>query len=202
MYVGLATLGWLASPSAIEHQEPRNPSRTIPLNFAAEMLRQSKALRGVPHLGVSIVGSAVYYFVGSLVVLIVNEYGLTTLGLDKEETSLLLLPVALGIAVGAVIASRFSGDRIEPGLTPLGLFGMAGALFAIQAARRSTQWVAVCLSVLGVSSGIFSLPIRTLCQVLPAEEDPRLGPRLQPGHGLHRDPAGGAALALMQAGDV
>ena len=34
--------------------------------------------------GVSIVGSAVYYFVGALVVLIVNEYGLTTLGLAKE----------------------------------------------------------------------------------------------------------------------
>lgn len=201
VYVGLATLGWLAS-LPIEHQEPRNPSRAIPLNFAAEMLRQSRNVRGVPHLGVSIVGSAVYYFVGALVVLIVNEYGLTTLGLDKEETSLLLLPVALGIAVGAVIASRFSGDRIEPGLTPLGLFGMAGSLFAIQAAPHSAQWVAVCLSVLGVSSGIFSLPIRTLCQVLPP--DATRGSVLGFSQGM--DFIGillaGPALALMQAGGL
>lgn len=198
VYVALATVGWLAS-LPIERQAPKDPSRRVPLFFGAEMLRQSKSVRGVPHLGVSIIGSAVFYFVGALMVLIVNEYGLLTLGLDKEQTSFLLLPVALGIAVGAVIASRLSGDRIEPGLTPLGLFGMAGSLFAIQFAPLNTQWVAICLSVLGVSSGVFSLPIRTLCQVLPP--DATRGSVLGFSQGM--DFIGillaGPALALMQA---
>lgn len=198
VYVALATAGWLAS-LPIRRQEPRDPSRRIPVNFPAEMLRQSRVVAGIKHLGASVAGSAFFYFVGALMLLIVNEYGLLTLGLDKQQTSMLLLPVVLGIAVGAVLASRLSGDRIEGGLAPLGLIGMAVSLFATRFAPQDPTWIGVCMGGLGVASGVFSLPIRTLVQVLPP--DASRGSVLGFSQGM--DFVGillaGPALGLMQA---
>ncbi len=167
-YVVLALVGFLFS-IPIEHQPPKNPQRSIPWFTPGEMWRQWQSVKGHTALIVSIFGSAFFYFVGALLLLVVNEYGLLVLGLDKAQASLLLAPTIVGIAVGAVIANKLSGDRIEGGLVPLGLFGMAGALLAIQLAPHSVAWVATCLGVLGTASGVFSLPIRTLVQILPED---------------------------------
>ena len=169
-YVVIAAVGLLAS-LPIRRQEARLPGREIPWNLPAEFARHCRALRGHPTLAVSICGSAFYYFVGALLLLVVNEYGLLELGLSSSETAGLMGPVIVGIAAGAVVGGKVSGDRVEGGLVPLGLFGMAGALLATQVAPHSVLWVQVCLGALGFSSGIFSLPIRTLVQVLPPEED-------------------------------
>lgn len=169
VYVGLATLGMLAS-LPIKHQPARHPGRRLHWFFPAAMWQNWKIVRQDRHLAVSVFGSAFYYFVASLLLLIVNEYAIKTLLLDKAETSFLLLPVVLGIAAGALLGGKLSGDRVEGGLAPLGLLGMAAATFATQIAPMSPTWIAICLGVLGLSSGIFTLPIRTLVQVLPKDE--------------------------------
>ncbi|MEM9380603.1 MAG: MFS transporter [Planctomycetota bacterium] len=168
-YVGIASIGFLLS-LPIEHQPARHPDRPIPWFVPAEMLRQWKSIKGHPTLTVSIFGSAFFYFIGALLLLVVNEYGLLVLGLSESQTSMLFGPVIVGIAAGALLAGKLSGDRIEGGLTPLGLLGMAASLLALQVAPYSVTWVAICLGVLGTSSGIFVLPIRTLIQVLPKDE--------------------------------
>lgn len=169
VYVGLAILGFLTC-LPIRREAARSPERRIPLFFAAEMRRQWKHVRPIPHLGAAVFGSAFYYFVGALLLLIVNEYGRLTLGLSNAETSALLGPVIVGIAVGAIVAGKLSGDRVEGGLVPLGLFGMAAGLFGTQLNSDSVPWINACLGLVGLSSGIFTLPIRTLCQVLPPEK--------------------------------
>ncbi len=169
VYVGLAIVGMLAS-LPIQHQPPQHPSRKLPWFFPAAMLQQWRVVKKDRYLAVSVIGSAFYYFVASLLLLIVNEYAIKTLMLDKAQASFLLLPVVLGIAAGALLGGKLSGDRVEGGLVPLGLLGMAGATFATQIAPQSTPWIAVCLGVMGLASGIFTLPIRTLVQVLPKSE--------------------------------
>jgi acyl-[acyl-carrier-protein]-phospholipid O-acyltransferase/long-chain-fatty-acid--[acyl-carrier-protein] ligase len=169
VYVGLATLGLLAS-LPIEHQPAKHPERKLNWFFPSAMREQWKVVRQDRNLVVSILGSSFYYFVASLLLLVVNEYGIKTLGLDKDGTSFLLLPVVLGIAGGALLGGKLSGDRVEGGLAPLGLLGMAVATFATQVAPTSVTWIAICLGLLGLSSGIFTLPIRTLVQVLPKNE--------------------------------
>ncbi|MEM6672170.1 MAG: MFS transporter [Planctomycetota bacterium] len=170
-YVAFATVGFLFS-LPIERQEARHPERPIPWFVPGEMARQWRALRGHPTLSVSVFGSAFYWFMGALLILVINEYGLLVLQLDQKQTSLLVAPVIIGIAAGAVVAGKLSGDRIEGGLAPLGLLGMAGSLLAVQVAPLNTIWVGTCFGALGLASGIFSLPIRTLVQVLP-EDDSR-----------------------------
>ncbi len=168
-YMLLAATGFLAS-LPIEHQPAQQPDRRISAFVPGELVKQWREVRATKHLRASIFGSAFFYFIGALLLLVVNEYGSLTLGLDQQQTSLMLVPVIVGIAIGAILAAKASGDRVEGGLAPLGLIGMALALLATQLAPHSTGWVATSLGFLGVASGVFSLPIRTLCQVLPRDE--------------------------------
>jgi acyl-[acyl-carrier-protein]-phospholipid O-acyltransferase/long-chain-fatty-acid--[acyl-carrier-protein] ligase len=168
-YIGFAVLGWLAS-LPIQHLPPRQPERRIRVNAFAEAREQWRAVRGQGLLVVAVFGSAYYYLVGALLFLVVNEYGMLGLGLNKQDTSMLMMPVVLGIAAGAVIAGRVSGDRIEGGLVPIGVVGMAGALLALGLGPASHGFAQVMLGLLGLASGMGSLPVRTLVQVLPKDE--------------------------------
>ena len=170
VYVGIAGLSFMTA-LPIEHQPAKQPARKLIWFFPSAMVQQWKVVRQDRNLTAAIFGSSFYYFVASLLLLVVNEYGLKTLMLDKQETSFLLLPVVIGIAAGAIIGGKLSGDRVEAGLAPLGLLGMAAASFATRIAPLNVPWIAVCLGVLGLSSGIFTLPIRTLCQTLPKSEN-------------------------------
>jgi len=168
-YVLFAVLGWLAS-LPIKHLPPRQPERRIRFNVFAEAREQWRAVRGGGLLVVAVFGSAYYYLIGALLLLVVNEYGLVALELDKQETSFLMIPVVLGIAFGAVGAGRISGDRIEGGLVPLGVIGMAVPLFVLGLGPESQRLAQGMLFLLGVASGAGSLPVRTLVQVLPKDE--------------------------------
>ena len=106
-YVGFAAVGFLLS-LPIEHQEARHPDRSIPWFVPGEMARQWKALRGHPTLSVSVFGSAFYWFIGALLVLVINEYGLLVLKLNQEQTSMLVAPVIVGIGAGAYVAGKLS----------------------------------------------------------------------------------------------
>ncbi|MEL6430856.1 MAG: MFS transporter, partial [Planctomycetota bacterium] len=169
VYVALASVGWLVS-LPIEHQPAHAPDRPLRVNPFGAIPSQWRETVRVPRLLVCVLGSAFYYFVGALMLLLVNEYGIHVLELTKEQTSLLLAPVIVGIAAGAFLAGKLSGPRIEGGLVPLGLLGMVASLLAIHVAPLSTGWVGSCLGALGLFSGIFCLPIRTLVQVLPRDE--------------------------------
>ena len=79
--------------------------------------------------------------------------------------------IAVGIVVGSVLAGKISGDRIESGLIPLGLAGIAGSLLAMQIDPTSVVSFRACLIFIGVSSGLFSIPIRGLLQTRPAESE-------------------------------
>ena len=48
-----------------------------------------------------------------------------TMGLDFFAVGLMQTVLALGIGVGAILAGKLSGERIEYGLIPLGLLGMS-----------------------------------------------------------------------------
>jgi len=168
-FVAFAVLGWLAS-LPIERLAPRQPERRIRANVLREAREQWRAVRGDGLLVAAVFGSAYYYLIGALLLLVVNEYGLFALGLDKQATSFLMAPVVVGIALGAVFAGRISGDRIEGGLVPLGVVGMAAPLLALGLGPESERFAQWMLFGLGVASGAGSLPIRTLVQVLPKDE--------------------------------
>lgn len=166
IFVLLALAGWVAS-LWIEPLPAASPGRELRGNVLAEVRRHWRAMEGQRPLVLSVVASAFFYLVGATLLPVVNLYGRQALGLDGTATSLLNAMTVLGIAVGAILAGTISRHRIEAGLIPLGLLGMAGFLLLIGVAPDSAGLLRLCLFGLGLCGGLFSVPIRALVQVLP-----------------------------------
>ena len=167
-YVGFATLGWIIS-LRIETLPAVDPHRRLRWNPMAEFISHWKATEGNRHLILAIIASAFFYMMAATFLLVVVAYGVR-MQLSATLTSVLTAMSGLGIIVGAWVAGRVSGDRIEGGLIPLGLIGMAGSLLAIQIAPDSVVLVHACLFSMGIFSGLFTIPVRCLVQGLPREE--------------------------------
>jgi len=166
--VGLAVLGTI-SALGLKRLPPGDPGRRLRWNSAAETARHWRATEGDRALILALIASSFFFLLGATLLYVVNQYGVW-LGLRGGTISLLQALIAVGIAGGSVLAARLSGDRIESGLVPLGLGGMAAALLAAQVAPRSIAWLAACLFATGVAAGLFSVPIRALIQHRPRKE--------------------------------
>ena len=169
-YMSFATLGWLAS-LRIARLPAVNPTRRIDWNPVREFLRHWRATDRNRHLILSICASALFYLLAATFLPIVNAYGTETLGLEEDAVSVLNAFTIVGIAIGALWAGRISKSRIEGGLVPLGLLGMAASSFLVQLRPDSAFLLRVSLFGLGVGAGLFTIPIRCLIQHLPREEN-------------------------------
>ena len=168
VYVGVAALGYLVS-LLIPRLEAVDPKRRLRVNVLAELRSHWRATDGDRPLILSIIASSFFYLIGASLLLVVNTYG-TALGLEATATSMLNAMTVIGIALGSVLAGHISRERIEAGLIPLGLAGMAACLFLVQVAPHSVGLLRVSLFGLGVSAGLFSIPIRALIQSLPRRD--------------------------------
>lgn len=168
-YVTLSVVGLVAS-LFIERLPASAPSRPLELNPLRVLARQGRAVARSRALVLSVVASAFFFLLGAALLLVVNQYG-RWLELSGTQIGLLLTVLSLGIAAGSVLAARLSGDRIESGLIPAGLLGVAVGTLGVLLRPDSLAWLRACLVVAGVSAGLFSVPLRALLQHLPADED-------------------------------
>jgi acyl-[acyl-carrier-protein]-phospholipid O-acyltransferase/long-chain-fatty-acid--[acyl-carrier-protein] ligase len=168
-YVFFAAVGWLIS-LRIAKTPPANPERPINWNIFSEVRHHWAAVSGDKVLVLSVWASSLFYLVAACLMLVVNTYG-AWLGLSEGGIAISNALIAVGIVIGSALAGLISGDRIESGLIPLGLAGIAGSLFAMQLAPESVTTFRACLIVIGISSGLFSIPIRGLLQTRPAESN-------------------------------
>ena len=168
-YVGFAICGWLISLQIMK-TPAANPTKRVNWNVFSEVRHHWGAVSGDKVLVLSVWASSLFYLIAACLMLVVNTYG-DWLGMKEGDIALSNALIAVGIVVGSVLAGKISGDRIESGLIPLGLAGIAASLLAMQAAPTSVVNFRVCLVLIGVSSGLFSIPIRGLLQTRPAESE-------------------------------
>ncbi len=169
IFVVISAAGFLSS-LRLERTPAADPSRAVAWNPVREVARQWKLVRGDRALVLSLLASAFFWLIGAALMLGVNQYGMW-LELSAGSIALLLTVLSLGIALGSLAAARLSGDRIESGLIPAGLVGLALAVSLVALSPESAPWLRSCLFVAGFSAGLFSIPIRSLIQDLPSPEN-------------------------------
>ena len=76
-----------------------------------------------------IIGAIAFWTIASLVGQDIIIYGKSVLGLSDSKTGLPLAAFGVGMGLGAVLAGKLSGAKVEYGLIPLGAVG-AQSLFA------------------------------------------------------------------------
>jgi acyl-[acyl-carrier-protein]-phospholipid O-acyltransferase/long-chain-fatty-acid--[acyl-carrier-protein] ligase len=163
--LAVAALGSLMSLGIGQGRQPqsRSPFR---LSLAwSEVAAGVKVLRAERRLWLSNLGAAYFWFQGALFQLAVLLLGKKVLNLDETGTAQLGMALAVGIGAGSLLAGRWSGDKVELGLVPMGSLGMGlGALGLGLTARSHPGFIAVWLVLVGVSAGLFAVPLNALLQ--------------------------------------
>ncbi|MCA9200744.1 MAG: MFS transporter [Planctomycetales bacterium] len=83
--------------------------------------------------------SSVFWLVSGIAILAVNSFGLRQLGLDDTKTSLMPGMIAIGIAVGSVIAGRLCHGKVDFRIVRIGLLGLTLFLAILGATRTATD---------------------------------------------------------------
>ncbi len=149
--------------------------RPFTLNPAADIGVGLKALYNDRRLWLTVVGISWFWFLGALLQMSVIRLGRDELGLDGTGTGLLQAAIAVGIGVGSIAAGRLSGEKVEPGLVPIGSFGMGLSALWLAVGGGSQTQAMLALGALGFFGGLFVIPLNALLQ---QKSDPALRGRI------------------------
>jgi len=111
-----------------------------------------------------LLGIALFWYLGALVQMNLLLLARAVLGISGAGTGVLATAIALGIGVGSLLAGTLSGERIEPGLVPIGLALMAVACMVSSLAGLGAWGVGGALFILGLGGGLVSVPLYAMIQ--------------------------------------
>ncbi len=118
-------------------------------------------------------GDAFFYFISSIVVLVINVMGLTELGLSQTMTSLLVVCLMVGVCAGSFLAAKIASGPgwhkvMGPAVMAMGC-GLVACFSAIHFAGGSFQLplLTLALVVAGCGGGLFLIPLASFIQVRP-----------------------------------
>jgi acyl-[acyl-carrier-protein]-phospholipid O-acyltransferase/long-chain-fatty-acid--[acyl-carrier-protein] ligase len=150
---------------------PGLPFRVAALVMDSEtfvLLKFDRQLRGV------LLAMVLFWFLGGVCLPAVNALGKEQFGLDDRTTSLMTASIGFGIAIGCVVAGLSSKHRVRFGLVRLGAWGMTMSFTGLALLPRLSlpasqlgYAAAACLALIGLSAGIYAVPLQTFLQSRP-----------------------------------
>lgn len=167
--VFISILGLFTS-LAISKTAPQNSSKKINPFFLYEIYQTLRISWKVPHLLPALFGSSFFLFVGAFAQLNIIPFAMQALHLSEVGGGYLFLPIAVGIAIGAVIAGQLSKDKIEPGLSCITGFLIALSFMSLYFVASSLILTIISLTILGMVGGAFLIPFDSFIQVNSPDE--------------------------------
>jgi len=143
-------------PAAPRQRLDRNPWREIWTGIAT--LRRDRVL------WLTVVGISYFWFLGSLLQLVMILFGTEVMALSETWVGVLTAFAAIGIGVGSLVAGRLSGDKVELGLAPIGAIGMGVFAMVLARSGHSFPMAAINLTIVGFFGGFFAVPLNALLQ--------------------------------------
>lgn len=172
--IGVAVVGWLFS-LLIGRLAAADPARAFPWNGATQVLRDLRTLASSRPLLRVALGLMFFWALGALAQQNIDQFAFESGATRQVQIVPLLLSLVAGVGLGSVLAGIWSGGRVELGILPLGAAGVAlnaMLLFTVPdnlidpAASWTIGYVfaAVLLFGLGVSAGLFDVPLAAYMQ--------------------------------------
>src|SRR5579871_338153 len=166
--LGLAMVGVAVVGLLISLRIPRtNAEKTIePFRwnpFADVIIGTKHLLRDRP-LWLTVLGISYFWMLGALFQLNLLLYASEVLHVDHRHMAWMITALAVGLGVGNLLAGKLSGDRVEMGLVPVGSFLMGLAAVALAATKSSYGWSIAVLTLMGIVSGPFIVPLNAFLQ--------------------------------------
>jgi len=168
--IAVAALGTLMSFGI-----PRVPSSGAEKKFSfspwSEIGQGFRSLLKTRLLLFTVGGITYFWFMGSLLQMDILLLGKEVMGLSDFWVGILITFLAVGIGVGSIVAGRLSGDKVEPGLVPLGSIGMGLFSILLAISPESYPRTAAAMIMVGFSGGLFIVPLNALLQQKSAAEE-------------------------------
>ncbi|TZF90689.1 MFS transporter [Cognatilysobacter lacus] len=177
--LGLAVLGYLMS-RAIPAAAANAPGLRISFNPFPESLAMLRMARKQLAVRNSILGVSWFWFVGTVLTSQLPAYAEVHMGGPRLYLFALAL-FSIGTGIGSVLCEKLSARTVEIGLVPVGAFGITAFLLDLYFARTGTLpdtnaglhaflaqpgavRIAIALAGVGLSAGIFVVPLFALIQ--------------------------------------
>jgi len=171
--IGVALFGVLTS-FGIRRLKAANPSMKFPFNAVTQTCRDLGTLAADRAMLTVAFGIAFFWSLGSLCQMNIDQFGMEG-ALEQRQLTPLLTALVAGVGVGSVLAGLWSGGKVELGIIPLGAFGItvsAVLLFTVQGELRHPDdawtakhvWACIWLFTMGVSAGLFDVPLAAYMQ--------------------------------------
>lgn len=154
----------------IKPQPAANPNAKFEKNPFSVFWKNFCELKQDRSLFLVLFASAWFWFVGALVQLSIFIYAREFLNATSYQTGMLLTFMTVGIGAGSYLAGRLSHGRVELGIAPVALLGMAISSFVIGLAPLNLFFAIVTFGILGFCSGLFIVPLNAYFQVASPSE--------------------------------
>ena len=141
------------------------------LNPWAEIITGIKRLYQEKPLWLTVMGISYFWFIGALLQLDILLLGKEVMRLNDQWIGILVAFLAIGIGIGSIVAGRLSGDKIEPGLVPLGSIGIGIFSILLAYSAPSYSMTAIALTLLGFSGGLYIVPLNAMIQQRSGQQE-------------------------------
>ena len=181
----IAPIGWLlVGASIIEFVlsfklpaiKPANPEEHFELQnyFNFRYFKQNiQDIRSDYNIWLSIIGLSVFWAIGQVVVAVFPAHYKMMSGDENAVVIQAILAVsAIGIAIGSMVAGRFSKLHIELGIVPLGAIGLFISLLMFTT-TNSPYAMGLSSILFGFFGGLFAVPLNASVQYFAS--GPKLG---------------------------
>ncbi|MCC6758499.1 MAG: MFS transporter, partial [Candidatus Omnitrophica bacterium] len=163
VFIGVSVAGFVTS-LFITKVPPAGSTRAVEWNFIKEVIQNTRYVRTNQAIYLSILGLVYFAFLGGIFQPNILLYARQMMGVDHLLASFLLVSISLGIGIGGLMAGKFSDQKIELGLVPLGALGLCVFSMQLGFVYHSYMSVLWTLFLLGVSSGFYIVPLNTVIQ--------------------------------------
>ncbi|WP_372847377.1 MFS transporter, partial [Pontiella sp.] len=165
---GFAALGTWSAYRIAPVPAYGKPKRSSPW-IVPDVLRAVKNLRSDKWATQAVLGLVLFGGITALFQQTLIIYGQQVLDLSIDKSPILFPLAAIGIGLGALLTGRFSKHAIELGLIPVGAIGIMVSALNL-AFCSAPVWVGLWIVALGISCGMFVVPLNAfLQQRIPAE---------------------------------
>ncbi len=176
--VGVASLGLVVS-LWIGPLRAANPGRPFSWNPAGEVVHDLRILSSRRPLLLAALAGMFFWSLALLAQINVDKFAVPELVTDQQYVGPLMAVLTLGIGLGSLLAGIWSGGRVEVGIVPFGTAGIALSSVLLWTVPQGVGhplsapygWACLWLLVMGVSAGLFDIPVQSFLQYRSPEKN-------------------------------
>ena len=161
--VAFSVAGLITSFSVGDVAPAGGTAKISPL-FFVDIFHTLKGVRKDKYVLGTVLALAYFLMIAAFIQMYMIPYGIQVLGFEKEDCARDFVFVAFGIGLGSLAAGKLSNHSIEIGVVPLGAIGLTLFSTAFAFIPAEPNVFRVMLFLLGVSSGLFIVPLQSFLQ--------------------------------------